>query len=167
MVAIANKALGAGDINVPQFERVNWRKEPHLRKMYIMTVFLLVASATTGYDGMLSNTAQQMDLFKKYFSVENGEANEVFIWNPEKGEWGADANKLGIMINMFNIGSITSFFITPYLADFFGRKPTIMLGCVIMVVGGIVSAVCNSYGSGYPASIRIANAFSFFLKRKS
>jgi sugar porter (SP) family MFS transporter len=146
MVAIASKALGGGDVDAPRFERVNWRKEPHLKKLYIMTVFLLIASATTGYDGMLANTAQQMDRFKHYFSAENGKANEVFIWNEEDKTWTADANKLGIMINMFNIGSIISFFMTPYLADFFGRKPIIMLGCAIMIVGGVVSAVCNGYG---------------------
>jgi len=148
MVAIVSKATAGGG-DVPRFERVNWRKEPHLKKLYIMTVFLLVASATTGYDGMLANTAQQMDRFKKFFSIENGSMNEVFIWDPVKMEWGADANKLGIMINMFNIGSIISYFMTPYIADFFGRKPTIMLGCVVMIVGGVISAACNGYGSEY------------------
>jgi sugar porter (SP) family MFS transporter len=130
----------------PRFERVSWTKEPHLRKLYIMSIFLLIASATTGYDGMLANTCQQMDLFKEYFSIKNGKVNEVFIWNAEKKSYDADANKLGIMINMFNIGSIISFFITPYMADLLGRKPTIMIGCVIMVLGGCVSAFCNGYG---------------------
>lgn len=37
----------------PQFERVNWRKEPHLRKLYAMCIVLMVASATTGYDGFV------------------------------------------------------------------------------------------------------------------
>ncbi|CAI4217423.1 unnamed protein product [Parascedosporium putredinis] len=101
MVAIVSKATaGGGDIDNPRFERVNWRQEPHLKKLYFMSIFLLIASATTGYDGMLANTAQQMDKFKRYFSAENGKQND----------------------------------------------PTIMLGCVIMIVGGIVSAVCNGYG---------------------
>jgi MFS family permease len=133
----------------PQFQRVSWTKEPHLRKLYLMSVFLLIASATTGYDGMLANTCQQMDLFKRYFSIENGKVNEVFIWDAEKKKWDVDENKLGIMINMFNIGSIISFLITPYLADKLGRKPTIMIGCVIMMLGGAISAFCNGYGSKY------------------
>jgi MFS family permease len=133
----------------PRFERVSWTKEPHLRKLYIMSIFLLIASATTGYDGMLANTCQQMDLFKEYFSIQHGKVNEVFIWDEEKKTWNADANKLGIMINMFNIGSIISFFITPYLADTLGRKPTIMIGCVIMILGGCISAFTNGYGSKF------------------
>lgn len=35
----------------PQFERVDWTKEPGLRKLYFYAFVLCVASATTGYDG--------------------------------------------------------------------------------------------------------------------
>lgn len=43
---------------------------------------------------MLINTSQQIALWGEYFPEIN------------------DSNKLGILINMFNIGSIVSFFIT-------------------------------------------------------
>lgn len=113
----------------PEFQRVTWYKEPHLRKLYLMSFFLLIASATTGYDGMMVNTSQQMDKWVEYF--------------PEVH----DTNKLGILINMYNIGSIVSFFIVPYMADNIGRKITIMIGCVIMITGAMVGAFCNGYGS--------------------
>ena len=36
----------------PEFEHVEWTKDPGLRKLYIYCCLgLLVASATTGYDG--------------------------------------------------------------------------------------------------------------------
>lgn len=35
----------------PEFEKVQWTREPHLRKLYGMAIVLMVASATTGYDG--------------------------------------------------------------------------------------------------------------------
>lgn len=113
----------------PDFEKVTWYKEPHLRQLYFLSIFLLVGSATTGYDGMMVNTSQQMDRWKAYF--------------PEY----EDANKLGILINMYNIGSILSFFIVPYMADAFGRKTTIMIGCIIMVTGAFVGAFSNGYDS--------------------
>jgi MFS family permease len=113
----------------PRFEKVYWTKEPHLRKLYFLSIFLMIASATTGYDGMLVNTSQQIDKWKTFF-----------------GEDVKDANKLGILINMFNIGSILSFFITPYFADTYGRKPTIAGGCLFMIVGGCMTAFCNGYG---------------------
>ncbi|SPO03276.1 related to hexose transporter protein [Cephalotrichum gorgonifer] len=143
MVGLAAGAP-AGEIaraEAPRFEKVNWTKEPHLRKLYLMSVFLLIASATTGYDGMLMNAGQQMDLFKDYYH----EHGNVF-WKDDKGEYQKDENLLGIMINMFNIGSIISFLMTPYLADRFGRKPLIMGGCVIMIIGALVSAFTNGYG---------------------
>lgn len=142
MVAIVSKSNAGGAVraDAPQFEKVNWMKEPHLRHLYFMTIFLLIASATTGYDGSLANICQQMDNFKEYFS-------SVFTFNEETEEWETDANLLGIMINMFNIGSIISFFMTPYIADKFGRKPTIMGGCFFMIVGSCVSTWTNGYGS--------------------
>jgi MFS family permease len=123
--------LDIAQAEAPRFEKVIWYKEPHLRKLYFLIIFLLIASATTGYDGMMVNTSQQMDKWKEYFPEEKNES------------------KLGILINMYNIGSIVSFFIVPYLADNWGRKPTIMLGCVIMITGSFVSAFCNGYGSKY------------------
>lgn len=114
----------------PRFEKVYWTKEPHLRKLYFLIIFLMIASATTGYDGMLVNTSQQMQLWKDFF-----------------GDDIVDLNKLGILINMFNIGSIISFFITPYVADNYGRKVAIAIGCVLMIGGGFITAFCNGWGS--------------------
>lgn len=110
-------------------DKIVWYKEPQLRQLYLLSTFLLVASATTGYDGMLVNTSQQMDRWKSYFPEHN------------------NANKLGILINMYNIGSITSFFIVPYMADRFGRKFTIAIGCAFMVTGAFVGAFSNGYNS--------------------
>ncbi|KJZ73790.1 hypothetical protein HIM_06908 [Hirsutella minnesotensis 3608] len=57
----------------------------------------------------------------------------------------ADANKLGVLINMLSIGSITSYCFSPWLADTLGRKPTIMLGCVVMIAGSCIGAFCTGY----------------------
>lgn len=121
--------IHAAQADAPRFEKVTWYKEPHLRQLYFLSIFLLVGSATTGYDGMLLNTSQQMDFWKEFF--------------PEY----VDANKLGILINIYNIGSILSFFVTPYLADRFGRKPVIMVGCVLMIIGAMLTAFSTGYGS--------------------
>lgn len=34
----------------PQFDRVYWMREPHLRKLYAWACVLMIASATTGFD---------------------------------------------------------------------------------------------------------------------
>lgn len=131
----------------PQFQRVSWTREPHLRKLYAMSIALMIASATTGYDGMLVNTSQQIELWNEFFGKDID-----------------DDNKLGILINMFNLGSITSFFITPHIADTYGRRIAIILGCVFMVTGGCLTAFCNGYGSmSYPSSCYFSQTSTNFL----
>ncbi len=115
----------------PRFERVYWTQEPHLRKLYALALVLMVASATTGYDGMLVNTSQQLQRWADFFG------DDVT----------ADDNRLGILINLFNIGSIISFFFTPYVADHYGRRAAIVLGYCFMLLGGCLTAFCTGYGS--------------------
>lgn len=45
------EATAIAQEEAPQFERVEWRKDPGLRKLYFYAAVLCVASATTGYDG--------------------------------------------------------------------------------------------------------------------
>ncbi|KAH9884350.1 sugar transporter-like protein [Xylariomycetidae sp. FL2044] len=121
---------------IPEFRRVSWTKEPHLRKLYGWAVVLMIASATTGFDAMLVNTSQQIDRWKAFFPRTQP--------GPDNSQEVADS-WLGLLVNMFNIGSILSFFITPYVADRWGRKTSIAWGCVFMIIGGSLSAFCNSY----------------------
>jgi len=126
----------------PEFERVSWTKEPCLRKLYFQcAVGLMVASATTGYDGSLLNTYQQFDSWEAYFGeigapqLANGKDNPKY--NP---------NRLSLLTNMFTIGSIVSMFIVPFITDRWGRKPSIISGCLFMIVGAFVSTFTTGYG---------------------
>lgn len=98
----------------------------------------MVASATTGYDGMLVNTSQQIDLWRYFFFPE--------LRDKPNGDPILDS-KLAILVNMFNIGSILSFFITPHVADTYGRRSAIVAGCLFMIGGGLLTAFANGYGS--------------------
>lgn len=120
--------LDMAQAEAPRFAKVTWYREPHLRKLYAMSLVLMIASSTTGYDGSLINTSQQIELWQDFFGPDI-----------------ANNNKLGILVNMFNIGSIASFFITPYVADHFGRRLAIIIGCVLMVGGGCLTAFCDGY----------------------
>ncbi|KAJ4344164.1 hypothetical protein N0V95_006279 [Ascochyta clinopodiicola] len=92
----------------PQFEKVNWRKEPNLRKL------------------MMMNSSQQMDRWANYFHKP-------------------DDNRLGIMNNAYNIGSIVSYLLVPYAAEYWGRKIPIAIGCAIMVAGALVSTFSTNW----------------------
>ena len=89
-------------------------------------------------NSMLVNTSQQIDRWKQFFpETQVADGHE---------QWVADSY-LGLLVNMFNIGSIMSFFITPYIADHYGRKMAIGLGCGFMVSGGLITGCCTGYGS--------------------
>jgi hypothetical protein len=47
----AKENVEIAQAEAPRFEKVDWKREPHLRNLYLMSFFLLVGSATTGYDG--------------------------------------------------------------------------------------------------------------------
>lgn len=56
---------------------------------------------------MLVNTSQQIDRWKEYFPMTQA--------GPDNSQSTADS-WLGLMVNLFNIGSIVSFFITSVLS---------------------------------------------------
>ena len=105
-------------------------------------------------------------------------------WEDYFGDVGTDAsksNELGLLTNMFTIGSIVSMFIvyvprrldsgtqppglgnstrekrhwasladicsSPSITDRWGRRPSIIAGCVLMLLGGFLTAFSNGYGS--------------------
>ena len=112
----------------PQFERVQWSKEPGLRKLYFYAVVLCVASATTGYDGMFFNSVQNFESWKSFFGYPEGHI-------------------LGLLGALYQIGSLVSIFFVPYMADHWGRKIPIAVGCIIMIVGAILQGVCKDLGT--------------------
>ncbi|RYP64467.1 hypothetical protein DL769_006660 [Monosporascus sp. CRB-8-3] len=112
----------------PTFEKVNWMKDPGLRKLYWHAFVLLVASATTGYDGMFFNSVQVFESWTSFFG------------NPSGGT-------LGLLGALYQIGSIASIWIVPIIADNYGRKLPIILGCVIMTVGAFIQGFSQNMGT--------------------
>ncbi|KAL2270194.1 hypothetical protein VTJ83DRAFT_2378 [Remersonia thermophila] len=112
----------------PKFERVDWKRDPGLRKLYFYAAILCVASATTGYDGMLFGSLQNMEQWKSYFNDPSG-------------------SELGLLGALYQIGSLGSIPLVPIIADRFGRKIPIALGSLIMIVGAILQGACQDMPS--------------------
>ncbi|OCL12073.1 hexose transporter-like protein [Glonium stellatum] len=123
----ARSEVEVAQAEAPEFEKVDWKKDPNMRKLYFWAAVLCVASATTGYDGMMMNSSQLMDPWENFFDHPKG-------------------GKLGLMNNAYNIGSIVALFIVPSFTDWVGRKIPIAVGCTIMVIGGFISTFSNDYG---------------------
>lgn len=132
--AHAEETRQAALAETPEFEKVSWTKDPMIRKLYINCALgLLIGSATTGYDGSLLNLLQQYDYWESYFD--------------DIGTDKTKSNLLGLLTNMFTIGSILSMFAVPTITDRYGRKPCIVLGCLFMIVGGAINTAAQNYGS--------------------
>jgi len=111
----------------PDLDKVTWYKDRGLRKLYFWAAVLCVASATTGYDGMLLNSSQNIDAWQAYFNNPTGPT-------------------LGLMNAIYQIGSLCSFPLVPYMADWWGRRAPIFAGCIFMIIGGFLGTFANSYG---------------------
>nr|OQO15976.1 hypothetical protein B0A51_17761 [Rachicladosporium sp. CCFEE 5018]OQO29356.1 hypothetical protein B0A51_03138 [Rachicladosporium sp. CCFEE 5018] len=105
----------------PELERVDWKKSPSLRKLYFYAAVLCVASATTGYDGSMLNAMQFFPTWQTYMG------------NPT-------SVTLGRLSAMYNIGSIASLPVVPWVSDHYGRRLPIIVGCFIMVAAAAIQA---------------------------
>ncbi|KAF4453135.1 hypothetical protein F53441_4132 [Fusarium austroafricanum] len=119
--------LAVAQAEAPQLAKVKWWADPGMRVLYFYAAILCVCSATTGYDGSMLNTSQAMDDWQNYFGHPKG-------------------SKLGILNAIYQIGSIASFPFAPFMADHFGRKIPIIVGCLIMILGAFLSAFTNGFG---------------------
>lgn len=62
-------------------------------------------------------------------------------WENTMGNPGGST--LGLLSAMYNIGSIASLPLVPFLSDRFGRKLPIIIGCVVMIVAAAVQVGRN------------------------
>ncbi|KAK2747033.1 hypothetical protein FQN55_005302 [Onygenales sp. PD_40] len=118
--------LEVAQAEAPDLEKVDWWKDQGLRRLYFWGGVLCVASATTGYDGMMLNTSQTLDSWQVYFKEPEGA-------------------RLGLMNSIYMIGCLAGYPIVPWIADRYGRRLPIAIGCLFMILGGLLGAFCNGY----------------------
>jgi len=100
----------------------SWYSDPALRKLYICLMFVVLTSATNGYDGSMMNGLQTLSYWQEYFN------------HPTKAT-------LGLLGSIMSVGSIAAIPFVPYAADIFGRRTGIVIGCVIMLLGVVLQSI--------------------------
>ncbi|KIW80635.1 hypothetical protein Z517_07251 [Fonsecaea pedrosoi CBS 271.37] len=110
-----------------QFPAVTWYKDPALRKTYICLMFVVLTSATNGYDGSMMNGLQTLKPWQQHFDHPKG-------------------GKIGILNAIMSIGSLSAIPFVPYVADFLGRRMGILVGCIIMLVGVVLQSISAGFG---------------------
>jgi len=96
-----------------EFPKVTWYTDPALRRTYICLMFVVLTSATNGYDGSMVNGLQSLNVWQDYFHHPSG-------------------SLLGLFSAIMSIGSLVALPVVPYIADILGRRMGILIGCIIM-----------------------------------
>lgn len=124
-----------------------WFRVKHLLLLNLMMLVPLLSSATSGYDGSLMNGLQSMQ-----------------EWRDEFG------NPKGAMLGLVNaaqpIGGVIILPASGYLSDTFGRKKTLTLGLIGVIVATIIQATSHSLGQ-LIASRFIVGIFGFLALQPS
>ncbi|CAH0055974.1 unnamed protein product [Clonostachys solani] len=105
----------------------SWWQEPHLLRLNMLLLVVMMAAATVGYDGAMMNALQINPEWKSYYN------------NPAKA-------KLGAINAMMPAGKIIGFFFVAPFSNRFGRKKALCLAFVITVIGAVIQAVSINLG---------------------
>ncbi|KAJ9629509.1 hypothetical protein H2203_001883 [Taxawa tesnikishii (nom. ined.)] len=110
----------------PELREVTWWKDPGLRRLYALCAVVCLASATTGYDGSMLNGLQILPIWQTSFNNPHG-------------------SLLGLFGSIYSIGSLAGLPVAPYIADHYGRKKAIWLGCLILFVGVACQSAAQNF----------------------
>ncbi|KAI9638480.1 hexose transporter [Dioszegia hungarica] len=99
----------------------------HLLKLNLVLFFLLITSASNGYDGSMMNSLQTLSYWQDYFG------------NPSGG-------LLGLLNAIQNLGNLAGLPFAPFLNDRYGRRWTLFLGCIVMILATIIQSASQNLG---------------------
>lgn len=110
-----------------------WYKKPNLRYMYFwLFLCCMGVEMTSGFDSQLIGTLQFSQPFNKYFG------NGYKTIRSGKEQYDIEAGMLGFISSCYQLGSILAVPIAPWLNQRYGRRWSIMIGSITMVVGALL-----------------------------
>lgn len=82
---------------------------------------------TNGYDGSMMNGLQSLETWQEYFHFPRG-------------------GTLGLFNAIQSIGGLAGLPVAPYMSDRLGRRLTIVIGCLIMILGAGIQTGSTTVG---------------------
>ncbi|KAM0303871.1 hypothetical protein ACHAPM_003441 [Fusarium culmorum] len=137
-------------------DKTPWYKKPNLRIMYVWLFFCCMGvEMTSGFDSQLINTLQYSQTFHKYLGEGRMDAD---------GEkYAIEPGLLGFVNSCYQLGSIFAVPVAPWFAQKYGRRWSIMLGSLIMVVGAIIQGFAQHVGMYIVARIILGAGILFCI----
>lgn len=108
-----------------------WYRVPHLLYLNFCIFIVTLVSTNNGYDGSMLNGLQSLPIWH--------DTMQASIDKPFRGAI------LGALANGAVLGGAFSVFFASYLSDHFGRRMTILVSQVILVVGAMIQGAANGY----------------------
>jgi len=93
--------------------------------LWVLSGIAIVNSAVNGYDGSMMNGLQSLSQWQDYFQHPTG-------------------GTLGLVNAMLQAGGVCAVPLSAHLTDWFGRKLSIAIGCVIIIVGVIMQTAASN-----------------------
>ncbi|PQE31130.1 MFS sugar transporter protein [Rutstroemia sp. NJR-2017a WRK4] len=113
-------------------DKVPWYRKRNLRYLYfLLCPTCMGIEITSGFDSQMINGLQFIPSWNKYFG-------ELGVDAAGKETYALKAELLGIVAAAYSLGAILSVPFVPIVAQKFGRRWSIMLGSMIMVLGSIL-----------------------------
>ncbi|KAK5116779.1 hypothetical protein LTR62_007453 [Meristemomyces frigidus] len=106
--------------------------------------------ALFGYDQGVMGGLLTLKSFLKYFP-------QIDVQNPPNGDAGKASNVQGITVGGYTLGCFFGAVATIWLGNMLGRKKTIMVGSVIMIIGATLQ--CSSFSLGQLIAARLITGF--------
>ncbi|KAI5805156.1 MFS transporter [Geopyxis carbonaria] len=122
-----------------------WYRKPNLARLYL---FLVPAAMgvewTSGFDGSIMNGLQAVDAWDNYFDHPRGAI-------------------LGIMNSIYSLGALSMMVFVPWVNDRFGRRRSIIVGSIIMVIGAVLQTASVHLGMFLAARFVLGMGIPFAL----
>jgi len=107
---------GTFELAGQHFPRVTWYRKKGMRGLYVCLLFVVLTSATNGYDSSMMNGLQSLEQWRDYYHTPS-------------------PSQLGLLNCIWAVGSLVALPVVPYTADMLGRRTGVMIGCSIMLGG--------------------------------
>jgi sugar porter (SP) family MFS transporter len=98
-----------------------------MRGLYVRLMFVILTSATNGYDGSMMNGLQSLKQWQSSFHTPS-------------------SSQLGLLNCIMSVGSLAALPSVPYIADILGRRTGVMIGCSIMILGVTLQSIGTDFG---------------------
>ncbi|TVY93485.1 Lactose permease [Lachnellula willkommii] len=109
------------------FPRVTWYKQKGMRGMYVCLLFVVLTSATNGYDSSMMNGLQTLVQWRDYYNTPS-------------------PSQLGLLNCIWAVGQLVALPAVAYTADMLGRRTGVMIGCSIMIGGVALQSLGFTFG---------------------